>query len=137
MLDLGWFDRIMEKKKRWEEVVTKTDLTHNSHRAWKTIKNFSHDPTSESDAGYLFSEKEYRKEIAALENGKAAGINIFTRIAHVQHIPCSHRIGKAQTQSSHPTLHPCRPEPKTYTSPTLQQLRSSHARHSSTTRQLR
>ena len=45
---------------------------------------------------------------------------------HVQHSPCSHRIGKAQTQSSHPLtpppLLPRRPEPKTYTSHILQQL---------------
>ena len=54
---------------------------------------------------------------------------------HVQHSPCPHRIGKAQTQFSHPLtppLHPHRPEPNTYTCHTLHQhlsLHSSQARH--------
>ena len=59
---------------------------------------------------------------------------------HVQHSPCSYRIGKVETQSSHPLtppLHPTRPEPNTYTSHILHQLLTSHAPHSSITRQLR
>ena len=35
-----------EKKKRWEEVITSIDLTHNSRMAWQTIKKLSNDPTS-------------------------------------------------------------------------------------------
>ena len=35
-----------EKKKRWEEVITSIDLTHNSRKAWQTIKKISNDPTS-------------------------------------------------------------------------------------------
>ena len=35
-----------EKKKRWEEVITSIDLTHNSRMAWQTIKKLSKDPTS-------------------------------------------------------------------------------------------
>ena len=27
-----------EKKKRWEEVITSIDLTHNSRKTWQTIK---------------------------------------------------------------------------------------------------
>ena len=53
---------------------------------------------------------------------------------HVQHSPCPHRIGKAQTQFSHPfTPSPPTPlEPNTYTCHTLHQhlsLHPSQARH--------
>ena len=35
-----------EKKKRWEAVITSTNITHNSRKAWKIIKHLSNDPTS-------------------------------------------------------------------------------------------
>ena len=35
-----------ENKKRWEEVITSIDLTHNIRKAWQTIKKLSNDPTS-------------------------------------------------------------------------------------------
>ena len=34
-----------EKEKRWEEVITSIDLSHNSCKAWQTIKKLSNDPT--------------------------------------------------------------------------------------------
>ena len=35
-----------QKKERWEEMITSIDLTHNSRKAWKTIKSISNDPTT-------------------------------------------------------------------------------------------
>ena len=35
-----------EKRTIWEEVITWTNVTHNSRKAWKTINKHSIDPTS-------------------------------------------------------------------------------------------
>ena len=35
-----------QKKKIWEEMITSIDLTHNSRKAWKTIKSIPNDPTT-------------------------------------------------------------------------------------------
>ena len=58
---------------------------------------------------------------------------------HTPLSPCSSRIGKAQTQSSHPQHLPPRPEPNTYTCQTLHLHLSPHsslARHLHKTKHL-
>ena len=35
-----------ENKRRWEEMITSTDMTGNSWKAWQTIKNIYNDPTT-------------------------------------------------------------------------------------------
>ena len=40
-------DRMMEEnKKTWGKVITSTDLTHNSCKAYETINNLSNDPAT-------------------------------------------------------------------------------------------
>ena len=35
-----------EKKRRWEEMITSTDLTGNSRKTWQTIRKIYNDPTA-------------------------------------------------------------------------------------------
>ena len=37
-----------EKKRRWEEIITSTNMTHNRPQTWKTIRKLSNDLTTSS-----------------------------------------------------------------------------------------
>ena len=39
-------NNMKEVKKRWQEAIRSTNMTQNSRKAWKIIKNISNDPTS-------------------------------------------------------------------------------------------
>ena len=54
-LDWDGPDWKANNNKRWEEVITSTDLKHNSRKAWLTIKNLSIDPTTSTHASLVNS----------------------------------------------------------------------------------
>ena len=56
-----------EKRKRWEEVITSTNMTHNSRKAWKTIRKLSNDPTT-SNPPCLVSANQVSHQL--LVNGR-------------------------------------------------------------------
>ena len=61
-------DKMTEgKRKRWEEVITSTNMTHNSRKVWKTIRKLSNDPTT-SNPPYLVSAKQDAQQL--LVNGR-------------------------------------------------------------------
>ena len=57
---------IEEKKRRWEEVITSTNMTHNSRQAWKTIRMLSNDPTSSC----LVNANQVAHQLLVLVNGR-------------------------------------------------------------------
>ena len=59
---------IEEKKRRWEEVITSTNMTHNSRQAWKTIRMLSNDPTSSSGPPCLVNANQVAHQL--LVNGR-------------------------------------------------------------------
>ena len=56
-----------EKRKIWEEVITSTNMSHNSRKAWKNINKFSNDPTS-SNPPCLVTANQVAHEL--LVNGR-------------------------------------------------------------------
>ena len=56
-----------ENRKRWEKVITSTNMTHNSRKAWKTIRKLSNDPTT-TNPPCLFSANQVAHQI--LVNGR-------------------------------------------------------------------
>ena len=56
-----------EERKRWEEVITSTNMTHNSRKAWTTIRKLSNDPTT-SNHPCLFSANQVVHQV--LINGR-------------------------------------------------------------------
>ena len=56
-----------EKRKRREEVITSTSMTHNSCKAWKTIRKLSDDPTTYNPACLVSANQVVRQ---LLVNGK-------------------------------------------------------------------
>ena len=55
------------KRKRWEKVITSTNMTHNSRKAWKTIRKLSNDPTT-SNPPCLVSANQVAHQL--LVNGR-------------------------------------------------------------------
>ena len=55
------------KGKRWEEVITSTNMTHNSRKAWRMIRKLSNDPTT-SNPPCLVSASQVAHQLLA--NGR-------------------------------------------------------------------
>ena len=56
-----------EKRKRWEEVITSNNMTHNSHKVWNTMRKLSNDPTT-SNHSCLVSANQVAHQL--LVNGR-------------------------------------------------------------------
>ena len=55
------------KRKRLEELITSTNMTHNSRKAWNTIQNLYNDPTI-TNPPCLISAKQVARQL--LVNGR-------------------------------------------------------------------
>ena len=66
-------NNMKEEKKRWEEIITSTNMTHNSHKAWKIIKHLSNDPTSPI-APCLVSTNQVAHELLINRKGTMSNI---------------------------------------------------------------
>ena len=83
-----WVDK-NNKKERWEEMITSIDLTHNSRKAWKTIKSIV--PTTPTPpcllmltklhTSYLSMEEETQPKrpiITIAQQGEQSLVYLFT-----------------------------------------------------------
>ena len=57
-----------EKRKRWEEVITSTNMTHNSRKAWNTIRKLSNYPTT-SNHPCLVSANQVAHQLLVNDGG--------------------------------------------------------------------
>ena len=58
-----------QKRNKWVEVITSTDLTHNSRKAWQTIRKLSNDPTSTNPPCLVITNQDAHQ---LLVNGRGA-----------------------------------------------------------------
>ena len=61
-------NNMKEEKKRWEEIITTTIMTHNSRKAWNTIRNISDDSASSTPL-YLVSANQVAHQLLINNRG--------------------------------------------------------------------
>ena len=58
-----------ENKRIWEDMITSTDLTGNSRKAWQTIRNISNDPIAPK-APYLVTANQAAHQLLVKSQGE-------------------------------------------------------------------
>ena len=74
------------KKRRWEEVMTSTNMIHNSRKAWKTIRKLSNDPTTSSDP-CLVRANQVRNQLLTM-----AEVTCHPHQQNIMYYPQQHEI---------------------------------------------